>query len=214
MMPLQGAPTSTLRLYLMQNINFQLFNFFNASANLHGLPLLLAIIVAKYLVFLVPLWLVVCWLWGARRYRSTLLFATLAAILALCLSKIIGFLWYTPRPFVLGMGHTFLNHAADSSFPSDHVTFIWAIGLCVVLKAGLRGMGVLLLILALCVGWARVFLGIHFPFDILGGIITASIAVLLLSCIRPWIDHKILPRVESIYRKIFAKAIANKSVQG
>ncbi len=197
----------------MQNLNFQLFNFFNAGANLHGLPLHLAVIVAKYLVFLVPLWIAVCWLWGSHRYRSTLLFATLAAIFALFINKIIGFIWYTPRPFVIGIGHTYLAHAPSSSFPSDHETFIWAVGLCIVFQAGLRGMGVLLLILALCVGWARVFLGIHLPFDIVGGILTATISVLLLSTIRPWINAKILPIVEAVYRKIFAKAISSRMVQ-
>ena len=197
----------------MQNLNLQLFNFLNAGPNLHGAPLYLAIIVAKYLVYLVPLWMAVCWLWGASRYRSTLVFAGVSAVFALFISKIIGFLWYMPRPFVIGIGHTYLAHAPDSSFPSDHETFIWAVALCILLQAGLRGMGIILTIIAISVGWARVFLGVHFPFDILGGMLVATISVLLVSSIKPWINSRILPMIEAVYRKIFAKAISSKLIQ-
>ena len=153
------------------------------------------------------------WLWGSPKDRGRLLFATIAAIFGLCINKLVGFLWYAPRPFVLGMGHTYLAHAPDSSFPSDHATFIWAVGLVLLLHAGLRVMGIIFLLLAICVGWARVFLGIHFPFDILGGFITATFAVVLLSGGSNWINYRILPVVETVYRKLFAKAIANKLVQ-
>lgn len=28
---------------------------------------------------------------------------------------------------MIGLGHTLITHAADSSFPSDHLTLLWAV---------------------------------------------------------------------------------------
>jgi len=197
----------------MQNLNYQLFSAINAGTDLHGLMLTIAIIVAKYLVYLVPIWLVLCWLFSDPKNRSTLIFAVIATGFALLLAKFIEMAWFQPRPFMLNMGHTYLIHAPDSTFPSDHVTFIWAVGLSFITAAGLRKSGSVLLLLALAVGWARIFVGIHFPFDVLGGVLLASIAVLILIPFRPWINHFILPSVEHVYRRIFSKLIAKKIVQ-
>jgi undecaprenyl-diphosphatase len=44
--------------------------------------------------------------------------------LFLLINQVIILLWQHPRPFVIGLGHTYLAHAADSSFPSDHLTLL------------------------------------------------------------------------------------------
>jgi undecaprenyl-diphosphatase len=200
--------------FMMQNINYQLFNFFNAGLNLHGWQLAFAVSVAKYLVYVVPIWLVVIWVFGSPKLRGTLLFAVVTTCCALLISYLIGKIWFQPRPFMIGLGHVYLKHAPDSTFPSDHVTFMSAVGISLLSQSRLRWAGIAILLLALCVGWARVFLGIHFPFDILGGFLLSTIVVIVLSPIRPWINQQLLPRVENIYRKIFSKLIANKIVQG
>lgn len=196
----------------MQNLNIEIFNFINAGPNLTGLPLYLSLFIAKYLVYFIPLWMIAYWLWGNSKYRGALLFAVIAAIVTLVANKIIGFIWYQPRPFVIGIGHQYLAHAPTASFPSDHFSFLWAIGLSLVLQAGLRLQGSLILLIAICVGWARIFLGIHFPADMVGGLFISSFIVMLLDAFRPWINAHVLPFVESIYRKIFAAAISRKIV--
>ncbi len=187
----------------LQNLNYQFFNLINAGANLHGFALGLSIFVAKYLVYLIPIWLIVLWTFAAPRYRGTLIFAVIAAIISLAINYLIGFVWFQPRPFMIPLGHTYLLHAPDSAFPSNHVTFIWAIGFSLLLQPGLRSPGSIMLLIALAVGWARVFLGVHFPLDVLGGILTAMVIVILLSPLKPWINRSILPLTETVYRKIF-----------
>lgn len=191
----------------MENLNTELFTFINANAGLHGWQLLSAIIVAKYIVYLIPLWLGVLWLFGARQYRPTLIFAVIAAVVALIIAHLIRMYWFHPRPFMVGLGHTFMVHAPDSSFPSNHVTFMWAIGFSLLLEAGLRKAGTIMLLLAVAVGWARIFLGIHYPFDIFGAIILASIVVILLSPIKSPINRYFAP---SKKRKKFSESIAKK----
>lgn len=197
----------------MQNLNIELFNLINAGANLTGIPLYFGIFIAKYLVYFIVLWMIAYWLWGNTKYRGTLLFAIIAAEFTILINKIIGLIWYQPRPFAMGLGHQYLAHAPTASFPSDHTAFLWAIGLSLLLQTGLRLQGSMILLLALCVGCARIFLGIHFPADIVGGIFTATFAVLIIDGLRPWINTKILPFIETLYRKIFAKVITKQIVK-
>lgn len=94
-----------------------------------------------------------------------LLKSLLTTMLALGINQLIGLFYRRPRPFMVGIGHTYLVHAADSSFPSDHVTVICTTGLTLFLNRPTRRVGGALLLVALPVAWARVFLGVHFPFD-------------------------------------------------
>lgn len=113
----------------MVNANLYLFGLLNAGANPASWQLYLAIFVAKYVIYILPILWIVGWLWGSTKQRSALLFALTASILAMVINFSIAQIWFHPRPFVLGIGHTYLYHAPDSSFPSDHVTLMWAFGL-------------------------------------------------------------------------------------
>jgi undecaprenyl-diphosphatase len=186
----------------LQNFNYQWFSLINANADLHGFLLHFSIFSAKYLVFLIPLWLIVLWMFAAPKYRGALLFAVIATIVALAINYVIGKIWFQPRPFMVPIGYTFLTHTPDSSFPSDHVTFIWAVGFSLFLQPGLRFPGSIMLIIALLVGWARVFLGVHFPLDVVGSIVIATLVVILLSPLKPWVNRRILPLAEAIYGKL------------
>lgn len=187
----------------MENLNLYLFSLLNAGANLSGFPLFCAIFVAKYMVYLVPLAWAASWLWGQTTQRNTLLLAAAAAALALLFNYAIALLWFHPRPFMLGIGHTYLTHAPDSSFPSDHVAFLWAIGLTYLACQRMRVLGVITLILGTCIGLARVYVGIHYPFDLLAAMATAGLAVSLLLQFKPLIERKLLPLAEYVYRKLF-----------
>jgi len=137
----------------VEELNRSLFLMINASADPAPGALLLAMIVAKWLMYGVPLLLAALWLWGARTTRSTTLAAVLGIVIALLCNLLIGLVWMHPRPFMIGLGHNFLPHAAESSFPSDHAVVFFALGLAFI-GGTLRKAGVLLVLLGLAVGWA------------------------------------------------------------
>ena len=76
------------------------------------------------------------------------------------------FIWTVP--LLIGLDHTLIPHVADSSFSRDHSTLWWAIAFGLVLQRGSRVVGVALALLGVPIAWARIHLGVHFPFDMLG----------------------------------------------
>ncbi|MDE1949269.1 MAG: phosphatase PAP2 family protein [Burkholderiales bacterium] len=164
---------------------------------------------AADLVYLVPLLLTALWLWGSRVDRRAALTAFTSALLALALGQAIGWVWPHPRPFMVGLGLAFAQHAADPSFPSDHATVFFALGLAL-LGSPRRALGSIVLLLGALVGWARVFLGVHFPFDIAGALPVAWTGVALARALlsRSHLGARLTDTVEACRCRVLALPIA------
>ena len=187
------------------------FTHINASVNLAGWRLEAATALAKWVVYLVPIALVGLWLAGAGRGRTAAVKAALCAGAALLINQAIGLAWYRPRPFVIGLGHAFLAHAPDSSFPSDHVTALAAAGIALWSSRSRLAcrLGIVLTAAAPVAGWARVFLGIHYPGDVVGAFATAVLAAAGFATAPgqrgcAWLTMQ----CERIYRRLLSKPIA------
>lgn len=66
---------------------------------------------------------------------------------------------------------------ADYSFPSDHTTFAVAIAVGIWLIN--RRLGIIAAVLALIEGFSRVYLGQHYPHDVLAGIVLSTLVLLI-----------------------------------
>lgn len=187
----------------MEELNRSLFLAINASAEA-SLPMReLAVFLAQWLVLSVPLLLLVLWVFGGRRQRMIVLIATLSIVFALACNLLIRDLWFHPRPFMLGLGQNFLAHAPGASFPSDHASGMFAMAFALILVSLYRT-GLVMLALALLVSWARVYLGVHFPFDILGGCLVGLLSACLVRQGLAWrdLDQRLLTLLEGIYRRL------------
>lgn len=187
----------------MEEFNSSLFLAINASADASLVMRGLAVFLAQGLVLSVPLLLLVLWVLGERRQRMTVLIATLSIVVALGCNLLIRDLWFHPRPFMLGLGQNFLAHAPGASFPSDHASGMFAMAFALIL-ASLRKTGLVMLALALLVSWARVYLGVHFPFDILGGCLVGLFSAWLVRRGMAWrqLDQRLLDRLEGLYLRL------------
>lgn len=72
-------------------------------------------------------------------------------------------------------------HSIDNGFPSEHV--LLAIIVAGVVFAYNRKLGVILAILGLVVGSARVLANVHHPIDIIGGVTIALISIFCAHCV-------------------------------
>ncbi len=88
----------------------------------------------------------------------------------------------------------------DSSFPSNFTTILFALAVPVFICN--RKYGLILLAIALVGGFSRIFVGIHYPFDVLGGaaigIFTGLLSFVLIRLLRPVVDI-----ILGVMRKLF-----------
>jgi len=199
----------------MEHWNETAFLFVNAPE--HPAPWLagLAMVLASVIIYVVPALLVTLWLWGATDNRPGLLLAVIACGAALVVNQLIAALWYHRRPFAVPIGRTLIDHATDSSFPSDHVTVLLTIGLGLLAFTRARWAGIGVVSLALPVAWARLYLGAHFPLDMLGALPVAAAATWMAALLRGWVTRAIMPGVvEPLYRRVFGAAIGRGWVRG
>lgn len=97
------------------------------------------------------------------RDRRASVGACLSALLALATAVAISTAVFHARPFMDGLARNYLHQAAESSFPSDHATVLFALPFSMLLTPLIlmRWTWLILLTLALVVGWARIYLGAH-----------------------------------------------------
>jgi undecaprenyl-diphosphatase len=142
------------------------------------------------------------WLWisrPGRRRRSGLLAVALGALAGQVMNMVLGMIWFEPRPFMIGIGHTYLEHAADNGFPSDHSTIMFALGFGLVLTGAARAAGLAVCALGFGVGWARVYLGVHFPLDVLTGIPAGAAAGAFARCVAPVVERYVIVQIQAVY---------------
>lgn len=184
----------------MEQLNTQLFLWLNASGQSGPLQLWLTTFVAEWLIYGLPLLLVLLWVTGKRPARQAAVTATLSVLLALALGQLIGLLWPHPRPFMVGLGQTLLAHQPETSFPSDHATVFFTLGLSL-LWSGWRKLAAWVLLIGTLVAWSRVYLGVHFPLDMLGALLLAIPCALVTPRLLQYgqLGEKLLDRLERFY---------------
>ena len=165
---------------MIEQLNLALFHLINQYAGLNPVIDTLAIFAAEYMPVVVILALAILWIAKGNNTRDVILYGVYAAIIGLVINYIIGLVYFHPRPFTIGLGTQIFQYPAETSFPSDHTTFMVSIALIFLYFKETRVYGIILLILGLIGGFARVFSGVHFPLDILGSIMVSIISTLII----------------------------------
>lgn len=191
----------------LESVNQTLFLQLNGGDHTPAWLIHVAIGIADDLIYLIPVLLIAMWLWGGRTHRNLAIEACLVTLLALGANQLIGLVWQHPRPSMIGLGHTWIAHAADSSFPSDHVTVFASIGLTLLL-GGARRLAIAVLATGFAVAWARVFVGVHFPLDMVGAVAVAGVAYVVISPLWRKAGDTMTTLAEQLYRMILARPIA------
>ncbi len=190
----------------MDTLNTELFLLLTAPPAPPRPILALAIVLAEWAILAVPLLLLVGWLRAHSDWRKAALESCLAAAIALALAQGAGLLWPHPRPFMTGIAHAWVDHAADASFPSDHLTLLWSVALSLCLHPATRRAGAGLALLGVPVAWARIYIGVHYPADMEGALLIGALGALTARRLGA-VPALIYPQAERIYRSLFRPLI-------
>ncbi|MEU9347498.1 phosphatase PAP2 family protein [Streptomyces sp. NPDC048278] len=157
---------------------------------------------------LVAMVLLVVWCWWSVRRRAdedvpstmaALVWAPLAAAIAVLVNVPIRGFVERPRPFLTHQGiDVLVSGKTDYSFVSDHATITMAMGVGLFVanrKFGAAGIG-----LALVEGFCRVYMGVHYPTDVVGGFALGTAVVLLLSPVATALLTPVMKAVEGSSR--------------
>ncbi|MGD0576985.1 MAG: phosphatase PAP2 family protein [Candidatus Staskawiczbacteria bacterium] len=176
----------------MINLDLLVFNFVNGFAGkwmwLDYLGMFFALYFEYFLWLVLLLFLAV----NFRKYWKMVFEAVVAAIITrFFLVEIIRWLWFRPRPFLALNFVPLINESArEASFPSGHASFYFA--LSTIVYCYNKKAGILFYVASFLIVLARVFVGIHWPSDILAGAVLGILMGWILNTLFKKHMHKII----------------------
>jgi undecaprenyl-diphosphatase len=117
-----------------------------------------------------------------------------AALAALGLAQLIGHAVDRARPYaVMPAAHLLVSKTADFSFPSDHATAVGAVAVGLLLFR--RPLGLTACVLALGMAFARVYVGAHYPGDVVAGLVLGGVTA---AAVRPLARRLLVPVLQRL----------------
>ena len=169
------------------NLDIFLFSQINSLALKYLWLDTLGIFLAQYLPCVLIGILILFLLKNFKKYWKIVSLGISAGVFARIITEIIHWLWYRPRPFIENQINSLLSHSPTSSFPSGHATFFFALSTIIYFYH--KRAGIFFFLVSSLIGLGRVFTGVHWPLDILGGI--------AIGVFSGWLVNKV---VTSIFR--------------
>ncbi|MBN2198150.1 phosphatase PAP2 family protein [Candidatus Wolfebacteria bacterium] len=150
-----------------------------------------------YLMILVAIFILL----KQRDWRDKIYFFALSGLSFILarglIVEIIRFFYYRPRPFLSLQIHFLINHASTGSFPSGHAAAYFSLAIAIFyflkqkhwnkedISLEKPKLGLWMIGLAFLISLSRIFVGVHWPIDILAGVLIGFISVLLINKILP-----------------------------
>ncbi|AYD41348.1 phosphatase PAP2 family protein [Clostridium fermenticellae] len=186
-------------------MNMEFFRLINNLANKNIVLDKIMIFFSKDVPYIFMGIVALVFIWGIIKrndnYRKASVNTFIVTVINLMLSFIIGSIYYMDRPFVHNKVNLLVPHVKDASLPSDHATGTMSIALG--LGRYNRIIKIILTILSIMVGFSRVYVGNHYPLDVISAYIMVFITNYLYNLLLKNI-------IEEIYMKI-EKLLLNKT---
>ena len=122
------------------------------------------------------------WVSRARGQAAVVgaLWAAAGSALAVAVNQPVSHLVGRPRPYVTLHGvEVLVPRANDFTFPSDHATVAGA-AICGLFLAGRKRLATAAAVAGLFLAFARVYVGAHYPGDVVGGLVLGAVVIVVL----------------------------------
>lgn len=135
----------------------------------------LMVFTAKYLIYFTLCFAFAMAIKMGAKEKKAVLLSIFGLGVVLLLVILIRLFYIEPRPFVTLDIKPLIDYNADAAFPSMHTSIMAVIAFAFIYYKS--KLGLLLLALAFLVGLSRVYVGVHYPLDIIGGFLVAWLAI-------------------------------------
>ena len=178
------------------------FNLINGLANKVSLLDSLIVFLSKTIPYILIAATILTFLLGIlkknKQYRGVAIDTVIKTTIAYLVSQTIGSIFYLPRPFVNNSEVNLLYpHEANASFPSDHA--LGSMSIALGLNKLCSNITRVYILLAIGVGLSRIYVGHHYPLDVLGGYLIAFIIGALYDKVLSVHIQKIYFSIEKIF---------------
>ena len=158
----------------MPDIDTSLFLWINATS---ASPAWLAPL-ARFCSVELPQWLVAgavgAFVVGDARIQRAVLRIVWAMAIAWVIARLGLQFFPMPRPFMVGLGTSWMAHGSSPGFPSTHASVAFAFAAAMAAASRSTLVAAVALLLAGMVAWSRVCLGLHFPVDVVMGALVGA----------------------------------------
>jgi len=170
----------------IMNIDLYLFNLLNQFAGKWPWLDYFGIFCADYLGYVLLFVLAVFLAVNFKKHWKMVAEALVTAVFAkFALAEIIRIIWFRTRPFVVENFVPLIIQSSDeASFPSGHATFYFALSTIVYFYN--KKLGIIFFAACFFIAVARVFVGVHWPSDVLAGAILGILTGYILN----WLFRK------------------------
>lgn len=143
------------------------------------------------LIYLAGVILLVLAITNHSQGRKILLLSIISGAIAMIALRVINMLYFEPRPFITHPQIIpLIKYTADASFPSFHTTVMAVLAFAFLYhQVNLTWIFILMMFL---VGFARIYVGVHYPLDILGAMIVGLFSVQLGWWLKDWFKKEYL----------------------
>ncbi|WP_137789119.1 undecaprenyl-diphosphatase [Bacillus sp. E(2018)] len=182
---------------MILDTDYKWFKFINERVSTYPLMDHLMIFFAEYVQYAFVLLLIMLW-WRNKKNDRVIVFQALFAFsLSYTVNRLIELFLYRERPFIAHDIVQLVEHAANSSFPSDHAAS--AISIAATLMMVTLGYRYVWCLFAILIAFSRVWVGVHYPFDVLAGALIGA----LIALVTHFILIKMKPIADFLRRPIF-----------
>ncbi len=157
-------------------LDIKLFYFFNNLAGKSQLFDAFIVFLASYLQYFLGVIFFLFLYFSAylKKKKVHIFLMTIISIIIarLGITEIIRFFYHRPRPFIIYKVYQLFSEN-DWSFPSGHSAFFFAMAVAIYLYN--KKWGIWFFIAAVMMNISRIIAGVHYPSDILGGMIVGTV---------------------------------------
>ncbi|MES5936136.1 undecaprenyl-diphosphatase [Mammaliicoccus lentus] len=182
----------------LSEINIELFRMFNDLGKEIIFLNPIMIFFAKYMKYFLLFGIIMYWFTRKRENRIMIISSMFAFVIAEVFGAIAGAIHSNNQPFVeLNNVNQLIGHAIDNSFPSDHAIEFFSI--CITFLLFKKNLRCVWLAIAILVSFSRIWVGVHYPADILVGAILGIIGAALCYWIIPQLN--VIKKLIDIYEQ-------------